>query len=45
MVYNPVALIILDGWGVREMEHGNAVKQAQTPNYSHWNKTARSAHF
>lgn len=32
----PIALIILDGWGMREMEHGNAVAQAQTPNYDRW---------
>lgn len=34
--YRPVALIILDGWGIREMEHGNAVIQAHTPNYDSW---------
>lgn len=34
--YRPVALIILDGWGIREMEHGNAVVQAHTPNYDQW---------
>ncbi|MCA9868285.1 MAG: 2,3-bisphosphoglycerate-independent phosphoglycerate mutase [Anaerolineales bacterium] len=34
--YRPVALIILDGWGIREMEHGNAVVQAHTPNYDRW---------
>lgn len=32
----PVALIILDGWGMREMEHGNAVVQAHTPNFDRW---------
>jgi len=32
----PVALIILDGWGIRTMEHGNAVIQAQTPHYDNW---------
>lgn len=32
----PVALIILDGWGIREMSHGNAVIQAHTPNYDRW---------
>src|SRR5687768_11784748 len=37
--YKPVALIILDGWGIREMEHGNAVAQAKTPNYDRWLKT------
>lgn len=31
-----VALIILDGWGIREMAHANAVVQAHTPNYDHW---------
>ncbi len=36
MSYQPVALIILDGWGIREMEHGNAVVQARTPNYHGW---------
>jgi 2,3-bisphosphoglycerate-independent phosphoglycerate mutase len=36
MNYKPVALIILDGWGIREMEHGNAVTQANTPNYDGW---------
>ncbi|MEZ4664088.1 MAG: 2,3-bisphosphoglycerate-independent phosphoglycerate mutase [Caldilineaceae bacterium] len=32
----PVALIILDGWGIREMTHGNAVAQAHTPNFDRW---------
>ena len=36
MSHKPVALIILDGWGIREMEHGNAVIQADTPNYQSW---------
>lgn len=35
----PVALIILDGWGIREMEHGNAVAQANTPNFDRWLRT------
>lgn len=35
----PVILIILDGWGIREKESGNAVAQADTPNYSHWLRT------
>jgi 2,3-bisphosphoglycerate-independent phosphoglycerate mutase len=35
----PVALIILDGWGIREMAHGNAVVQAQTPNHDRWLRT------
>ncbi|SFS32133.1 2,3-bisphosphoglycerate-independent phosphoglycerate mutase [Marininema halotolerans] len=30
---NPVALIILDGFGLREETHGNAVAQAQKPNF------------
>ena len=34
--YRPVALIIMDGWGIREMEHGNAVVQGHTPNYDRW---------
>lgn len=37
--YKPVALIILDGWGIREMEHGNAVVQGHTPNYDRWQRT------
>ncbi len=37
--YRPVALIILDGWGIREMEHGNAVLQADTPNFDRWLRT------
>ncbi|AEF93032.1 2,3-bisphosphoglycerate-independent phosphoglycerate mutase [Desulfotomaculum nigrificans CO-1-SRB] len=28
----PLALIILDGWGVSENEKGNAIAQAETPN-------------
>lgn len=35
----PVMLMILDGWGIREMEHGNAVVQADTPNYDRWLRT------
>jgi 2,3-bisphosphoglycerate-independent phosphoglycerate mutase len=35
----PVMLIILDGWGVRTMQHGNAPYHAATPNYDHWNAT------
>jgi 2,3-bisphosphoglycerate-independent phosphoglycerate mutase len=37
--YRPVALIILDGWGIREMGHGNAVVQGHTPNYDRWMRT------
>jgi 2,3-bisphosphoglycerate-independent phosphoglycerate mutase len=35
----PVALIILDGWGIREMEGGNAVILGNTPNYDRWMRT------
>lgn len=37
--YKPVMLIILDGWGIREMEHGNAVMLGNTPNYDRWTRT------
>lgn len=40
---NPVALIILDGWGIREMSEGNAVVQAHTPNYDQWLRTRERA--
>lgn len=33
----PVALIILDGWGIREMKEANAVVLGETPNYDRWN--------
>ncbi len=36
---SPVMLVILDGWGLRGMEHGNAPFHAKTPNYDHWNAT------
>ncbi|NJM41956.1 MAG: 2,3-bisphosphoglycerate-independent phosphoglycerate mutase [Anaerolineae bacterium] len=32
----PITLIILDGWGFRTMQHGNAVAQARTPNFDRW---------
>ncbi len=35
----PVILIILDGWGIREMEAGNAVALGRTPNFDHWLQT------
>lgn len=38
MAKKPVMLVIMDGWGIREKEHGNAVKLANTPNYDHWLK-------
>ncbi len=36
--YRPVALIILDGWGIREMAEGNAVVLGNTPNYDRWTR-------
>lgn len=33
MTNNPVALIILDGFGLRDEEYGNAVAHAKTPNF------------
>jgi 2,3-bisphosphoglycerate-independent phosphoglycerate mutase len=39
----PVMLIILDGWGIRKMEHGNAIALGNTPNYDTWLKTKESA--
>lgn len=32
----PVLLIVLDGWGIREAAHGNAVVQGRTPNFDRW---------
>ena len=32
----PLALIILDGWGLNKEEHGNAIAQAQTPNMKNY---------
>ncbi len=34
-----VALIILDGWGIREMRDSNAVALGNTPNYDRWTRT------
>jgi 2,3-bisphosphoglycerate-independent phosphoglycerate mutase len=31
-----VGLVILDGWGIRFCKAGNAVAQANTPNYDRW---------
>jgi 2,3-bisphosphoglycerate-independent phosphoglycerate mutase len=31
--------MILDGWGLRTMEHGNAVVLGNTPNYDRWTTT------
>jgi 2,3-bisphosphoglycerate-independent phosphoglycerate mutase len=36
-------LIILDGWGIREMTEGNAPRLAQTPHYTHWLHTRERA--
>jgi 2,3-bisphosphoglycerate-independent phosphoglycerate mutase len=30
---NRVLLLILDGWGLREEEHGNLIREARTPNF------------
>jgi len=43
MAKKPVMLIILDGWGIREFEHGNAVALANTPNYDRWMITRERA--
>ena len=32
MSKNPVALIILDGFGINDSTEGNAIKAAKTPN-------------
>jgi len=39
MVRKPVMLIVLDGWGIREAEHGNAVVQGKTPNFDRWTRS------
>jgi 2,3-bisphosphoglycerate-independent phosphoglycerate mutase len=39
MANKPVMLIILDGWGMRDMEDGNAPKLANIPHYTRWSKT------
>ena len=40
----PVALIILDGFGLRESTHGNAVAQANKPNFDkYWNTYPHTA--
>lgn len=43
MAKKPVMLIILDGWGIREMEEGNAVAQGNTPNFDRWMNTVERA--
>ena len=39
----PVMLVILDGLGIREMEHGNAVKLGNTVNLDRWTSTLERA--
>jgi 2,3-bisphosphoglycerate-independent phosphoglycerate mutase len=43
MAKKPVMLIVLDGWGIRNMEHGNAIVLGNTPNYDQWLKTREVA--
>jgi 2,3-bisphosphoglycerate-independent phosphoglycerate mutase len=38
MAKTPVMLIILDGWGIRETKHGNAIELGNTPNFDMWMK-------
>nr|WP_309692508.1 2,3-bisphosphoglycerate-independent phosphoglycerate mutase [Armatimonas sp.] len=35
-MFNRVALLILDGWGIREKESGNSTQIAKTTNVSQW---------
>ena len=43
MARKPIMLIVLDGWGMRAAEHGNAVQQGNTPNFDNWMKTRERA--
>lgn len=43
MAENPLLLIVLDGWGIRETASGNAVALAHTPNFSRWLQTRERA--
>jgi 2,3-bisphosphoglycerate-independent phosphoglycerate mutase len=43
MAKNPVMLLILDGWGIREMEEGNAPLLGNTPNYDKWTRNLERA--
>lgn len=43
MARKPVMLIILDGWGIRETEHGNAVIHGNTPNFDRWMRSGERA--
>jgi 2,3-bisphosphoglycerate-independent phosphoglycerate mutase len=38
-VKKPVALVILDGWGVSKAEIGNAIEHAKTPNFDRYMAT------
>lgn len=38
MSNKPVALIILDGWGLRGKTDGNAIALGHTPNYDRWTR-------
>jgi len=31
----PMGLVILDGWGLKDSEKGNAIKMAKTPNFDY----------
>ncbi len=37
--YKPVALFILDGWGLRGNANGNAIVLGDTPNFDRWTRT------
>jgi len=37
-VFRPVMLVVIDGFGIRDTRHGNAVVQAKTPNYDRWTR-------
>ena len=43
MTRKPILLIVLDGWGIRETEAGNAVALADTPNFDRWLRTCERA--
>jgi len=36
--YKPVALVILDGWGIAPAHEGNAIRRAKTPNLDNYTK-------
>ena len=44
MSRKPVMLIVLDGWGIRDTAHGNAVAQARTPNLRPLAQRLRARH-